>query len=172
MAKAKNIQPRPRTLSDPLAAAIAPPPNESEEERTRRVQAEVDAKRNSERIDELLRQERTEKKKARPEVNVLLLGQSESGKSTTLKREFKFSLCRVAQLRWVLGVHVLLAVALCGLLYVKLLLEIIVSFHCCIYPRSRSQAYEKHCSRAVSIPILSANSVLLTPPIVPTNTSW
>ena len=91
MAKAKDDHDhhsRSRIYADPLAAAIAPPPDESPEERTRRVQAESDAKRHSERIDELLQLEKMEKKKARAEVNVLLLGQSESGKSTTLKREF------------------------------------------------------------------------------------
>lgn len=87
MPKPKLTQPRPRTLSDPLAAALLPPPNESPEERNLRIQRENDAKRISESIDEQLQQERIERKKARPEVNVLLLGQSESGKSTTLKRE-------------------------------------------------------------------------------------
>lgn len=100
MAKAKDDHhSRSRTYSDPLSAAIAPPPDESPEERTRRVQAESDAKRHSERIDELLQLEKLEKKKARAEVNVLLLGQSESGKSTTLKREsFSFPSHWVVQL--------------------------------------------------------------------------
>ncbi|KAF9444429.1 G-alpha-domain-containing protein [Macrolepiota fuliginosa MF-IS2] len=81
-----QLHPRPRTLSDPLAAALLPPPDESEEARRHRIQAENDAKRISESIDEQLQQERLERKKVRPEVNVLLLGQSESGKSTTLKQ--------------------------------------------------------------------------------------
>jgi guanine nucleotide-binding protein subunit alpha len=87
MPKANFTPPRPRTLSDPLAAALQPPPNESPEDRNKRIQNEIDAKRISETIDEQLQLERFERKKARPEVNVLLLGQSESGKSTTLKRE-------------------------------------------------------------------------------------
>ena len=95
MAKAKNDQPHPPAPSDPLSAALLPPKDESPEARTLRVQAESEAKRRSERIDELLQQEKMEKKKARAEVNVLLLGQSESGKSTTLKREssFRAGLC-------------------------------------------------------------------------------
>jgi hypothetical protein len=39
-------------------------------------------------IDDMLRNERNDKKRLKGEVKVLLLGQSESGKSTTLKREF------------------------------------------------------------------------------------
>lgn len=86
MPKANLDPPRPRTLSDPLAAALQPPPNESPEDRNRRIQSELDAKRISELIDDQLHKEHIERKKARPEVNVLLLGQSESGKSTTLKQ--------------------------------------------------------------------------------------
>lgn len=63
---------------DPLTAAIAPPPNETAEERDARLKAEADARRVSERIDEQLKAERAAMKKKRP-VKVLLLGQSESG---------------------------------------------------------------------------------------------
>ncbi|GBE87573.1 Guanine nucleotide-binding protein alpha-4 subunit [Sparassis crispa] len=70
---------------DPLARALAPPPNESDEERTARMNVEIEAKRISDKIDEeLQRQEKVKKKEPRP-VKILLLGQSESGKSTTLK---------------------------------------------------------------------------------------
>ena len=51
------------------------------------MKRELEAKQVSDRIDELIREDRSRRKKTRPEVNVLLLGQSESGKSTTLKRE-------------------------------------------------------------------------------------
>ncbi|KAJ3722278.1 guanine nucleotide binding protein, alpha subunit [Lentinula raphanica] len=71
---------------DPLAAALLPPPNETPEEKEIRIKAEIEAKKISDGIDEMLRQERIERKKTRAEVNVLLLGQSESGKSTTLKQ--------------------------------------------------------------------------------------
>ncbi|KAF4623084.1 hypothetical protein D9613_002270 [Agrocybe pediades] len=77
---------RRRTLSDPLTAALLPPPDESQVERENRLKAERDAKTVSDSIDELIRIERNEKKKNKAEVNVLLLGQSESGKSTTLKQ--------------------------------------------------------------------------------------
>ncbi|KAF9535709.1 G-alpha-domain-containing protein [Crepidotus variabilis] len=88
MPKAKLEHPpaRRRTLSDPLAAALLPPLDESPVERETRLKREIDAKKVSDSIDEMLRQERNERKKSKPEVNVLLLGQSESGKSTTLKQ--------------------------------------------------------------------------------------
>jgi guanine nucleotide-binding protein subunit alpha len=63
-----------------------PPPNESAADRERRLEAESEAKRVSDVIDEMLRAEKKEKK-TKPEIKVLILGQSESGKSTTLKRE-------------------------------------------------------------------------------------
>ncbi|KAJ3784066.1 guanine nucleotide binding protein, alpha subunit [Lentinula aff. detonsa] len=79
---------RRRSLSDfdPLAAALLPPPNETPEEKEIRIRAEIEAQKISDDIDEMLRQEKLERKKTRAEVNVLLLGQSESGKSTTLKQ--------------------------------------------------------------------------------------
>lgn len=76
-----------RSSSDPLSAAIAPPPNETPAQRERRLREEEAARRHSESIDLMLkRDERAQRKKK--VVKVLLLGQSESGKSTTLKREF------------------------------------------------------------------------------------
>ncbi|KAJ7492047.1 guanine nucleotide binding protein, alpha subunit [Mycena latifolia] len=71
--------------SDPIANAIAPPQNESPEEREARIQKERAAKLISDAIDaELTREQAYEKKRPKP-VKILLLGQSESGKSTTLK---------------------------------------------------------------------------------------
>lgn len=89
MPKAQVVQPpvHRRTYSDPLSAALLPPPDETPFAREARLKAESDAKKISDSIDDMLHKERNEKKKIRPEVNVLLLGQSESGKSTTLKRE-------------------------------------------------------------------------------------
>lgn len=88
MAKHKpELAARRRSLSDPLAAALLPPPNESQEQRDSRLRAENEAKKVSDGIDEMIRRDGIERKKSRAEVNVLLLGQSESGKSTTLKRE-------------------------------------------------------------------------------------
>ncbi|KAI0049030.1 G-alpha-domain-containing protein [Auriscalpium vulgare] len=70
---------------DPLTAAIAPPPDETTEQKEVRERAEAEARRVSDEIDEQLRNERNALRRRRPPVKVLLLGQSESGKSTTLK---------------------------------------------------------------------------------------
>ena len=74
---------------DPLAKLLAPPPDETPEQRAVRLQLEAEARQVSERIDEQIKAERAALKKSKP-VKVLLLGQSESGKSTTLKRECSF----------------------------------------------------------------------------------
>ena len=66
---------------DPLALVMAPPLDESPEERAFRVQREEDARRISEQIDELLKREKQEQKRKKI-VKLLLLGQSESGAST------------------------------------------------------------------------------------------
>jgi guanine nucleotide-binding protein subunit alpha len=72
--------------TDPLARIIAPPANESPDQRRTRERREADAKKTSEQIDEALKAEREERKsKRKTRLNVLLLGQSESGKSTTVK---------------------------------------------------------------------------------------
>ncbi|KAL1942735.1 hypothetical protein VTO73DRAFT_4975 [Trametes versicolor] len=70
---------------DPLAVAIEPPPNETPAERWAREQREAAARRISEQIDEQIRAEKLAMKKRRPPMRLLLLGQSESGKSTTVK---------------------------------------------------------------------------------------
>ncbi|KAI0824950.1 G-alpha-domain-containing protein [Trametes gibbosa] len=70
---------------DPLTAAIAPPAGESAEERAVRLSKEAEAKQISDAIDERLKEERAASKRLRPSFKLLLLGQSESGKSTTLK---------------------------------------------------------------------------------------
>ncbi|OJA13951.1 hypothetical protein AZE42_01346 [Rhizopogon vesiculosus] len=73
------------SADDPLALAIAPPRNETPEEKDARETAELEARRISDAIDDQIRQERTALKKKKKPVKVLLLGQSESGKSATLK---------------------------------------------------------------------------------------
>lgn len=70
---------------DPLAQAIAPPANESQHQRELRMRAEQEAQRISDAIDEELNRQRTADKKSPKPIKILLLGQSESGKSTTLK---------------------------------------------------------------------------------------
>ena len=73
---------------DPLATVLAPPPDETPEERALRIKTEENAKKLSEDIDKYLKRDGEEaaKKKA-TSVRLLLLGQSESGKSTALKSE-------------------------------------------------------------------------------------
>ena len=83
---------RRRSLSDPLAAALQPPPNETHEQRQSRLQAEEDARRRSERINKMLKESHKAQQR-RHVVKILLLGQSESGKSTTLKRELSSIMC-------------------------------------------------------------------------------
>ncbi|KAJ7200210.1 G-protein alpha subunit [Mycena pura] len=77
---------RAQLSDDPFALALQPPPNETPAARQERVERELEEKRVSDQIDEDLRRERAEgKKRSKREVKVLLLGQSESGKSTVLK---------------------------------------------------------------------------------------
>ena len=65
---------------DPLTLAIAPPPDETPEQREARLSAEAEARSISERIDEQLKTEKAAQRKRRSQtVKVLLLGQSESG---------------------------------------------------------------------------------------------
>lgn len=66
---------------DPLTAAIAPPSDETPEQRAKREQDEAEAQRVSDLIDEQLKAERAALKKKKPPIKVLLLGQSESGPS-------------------------------------------------------------------------------------------
>ncbi len=73
---------------DPLAAAIQPPRDETPAERWAREQAEARARSVSEQIDDQIKAEKMAMKKRKPPIKVLLLGQSESGKSTTVKSEW------------------------------------------------------------------------------------
>ena len=65
---------------DPLDDALRPPIDETDEERSIRLQTEEQAKRVSDAIDEAIRQERQAAKK-KDVVRILLLGQSESGET-------------------------------------------------------------------------------------------
>ncbi|KXN90120.1 Guanine nucleotide-binding protein alpha-4 subunit [Leucoagaricus sp. SymC.cos] len=73
------------TDEDPLARAIAPPPDEDPRAREIRLAKEAEAQRRSDAIDEELNRQRQAEKRAPKCIRILLLGQSESGKSTTLK---------------------------------------------------------------------------------------
>jgi len=77
-------------LADSFEAVLRPPPDETPAQRDARIRAEQNAKRVSDAIDEQLRTERADLKRKRADVKILLLGQSESGKSTTLKRMLSF----------------------------------------------------------------------------------
>jgi len=70
---------------DPLDHALKPPPDETLEQRNLRLAHEEEAKRISLAIDASIKAERHARKKKRI-VRLLLLGQSESGKSTTLRQ--------------------------------------------------------------------------------------
>jgi guanine nucleotide-binding protein subunit alpha len=71
---------------DPFAIFHTPPPNETQEERILRENREEEAQRVSDGIDNQIKLEKAALKKLRKGiVKILLLGQSESGKSTTLK---------------------------------------------------------------------------------------
>ncbi|KAL5476800.1 hypothetical protein ACEPAI_2986 [Sanghuangporus weigelae] len=65
---------------DPLTRALAPPPNETAQQRAARLAAAAEAKRISDMIDEELARQRAAEKKGQRPVKILLLG-----KSTTLK---------------------------------------------------------------------------------------
>jgi hypothetical protein len=63
---------------DPLTLAIAPPADETPEQRQAREIAEAEAKRISDEIDEQIRKEREGDKKKKKPVKLLLLGQLHS----------------------------------------------------------------------------------------------
>ncbi|KAF7337758.1 hypothetical protein MSAN_02249600 [Mycena sanguinolenta] len=114
-----RVSRRPMEDLDPISNAIAPPQNESPEERDIRIQKERAAKQVSDAIDaELSREQAHEKKRPKP-VKILLLGQSESGKSTTLKnfqlmyepkafRAERASWRAIIQLNVVRSIHIIL----------------------------------------------------------------
>ncbi|KAF4616573.1 hypothetical protein D9613_008941 [Agrocybe pediades] len=83
------------TEPDPFAIFHTPPPNETAGERATREAKEAEAKKISDQIDEQLKADKLQMKKEKYVVRVLLLGQSESGKSTTLKN-FRMRYARAA----------------------------------------------------------------------------
>ncbi|KAI0264742.1 guanine nucleotide binding protein, alpha subunit [Gloeopeniophorella convolvens] len=85
MVSRSAVSPAPSEYEDPLSRWDAPPEGESIADREARLRQEQEAKRVSEKIDEQINQERLASKRGPKPVKLLLLGQSESGKSTTLK---------------------------------------------------------------------------------------
>ncbi|KAG8747642.1 hypothetical protein FRC10_000185 [Ceratobasidium sp. 414] len=79
---------RNRSLSDdPFSVVTSPPRDESPSTRQQRLQEEQRAKDRSDQIDEQIKREREALQQAQPfQRRLLLLGQAESGKTTTLKQ--------------------------------------------------------------------------------------
>lgn len=88
---------------DPLSKALQPPPDETPDDRARRIQQQKEAQAISHRIDEDIQESRKAFERRKKAIKILLLGthihaaresrpeltpragQAESGKSTTLK---------------------------------------------------------------------------------------
>lgn len=68
--------------TDPFYELMMPPADETPAQKTARQKRELDAQRNSDIIDEDIKQERALSKKERKVIKVLILGQSESGEQT------------------------------------------------------------------------------------------
>ncbi|KAJ7630057.1 guanine nucleotide binding protein, alpha subunit [Mycena polygramma] len=138
---------------DPLTAALAPPPNETPAEREVRERAEDEARRVSDEIDAQLRREREAEKKRKP-VKLLLLGQSESGKTATLKN-FQLLYCKRTwseeRTSWRCVV----------------LLNLVRNMNEILDILSREMAAAK----AVDVPAASSSKIVLPPTAIPSSTS-
>lgn len=73
--------------TDPLTLAMTPPSDETPKQRDARLRQEAEAKAISDHIDEQISREKEDiaRRQKAGDVRVLLLGQSESGKTTTIK---------------------------------------------------------------------------------------
>ncbi|KAJ3514865.1 hypothetical protein NLJ89_g2124 [Agrocybe chaxingu] len=96
--------------ADPLS--VQPPLYETPDERNARIALEEAAKARSDTIDEELERARASERRGPKPIKILLLGQSESGKSTTLKthsfRAQRASWRAVIQLNVVRSIHSIL----------------------------------------------------------------
>jgi len=73
--------------ADPLTLALAPPPDKTRQRRAERKSREHEARAISDKIDEDIEKERLAlRKQKKSTIRVLLLGQSESGKSRSFTR--------------------------------------------------------------------------------------
>lgn len=70
--------------SDPFYELMHPPLDETSAQKTARLKRELDAQRVSDIIDEEIKQERAKEKSKKDVINVLLLGQAESGEHRLL----------------------------------------------------------------------------------------
>ncbi|TCD62322.1 hypothetical protein EIP91_007062 [Steccherinum ochraceum] len=82
-----------RVDEDPLTLALSPPPNETPEEREKRLREEANARHVSETIDEEIKAQKNAMRK-RPHVKVLLLGQSESAELLSWRTVIQWNLLR------------------------------------------------------------------------------
>lgn len=69
------------STDDPISLLLSPPPNETSEEAALRIAKEAEARRISDEIDRKIQAER-DALKSQNVLKMLLLGQSESGKSS------------------------------------------------------------------------------------------
>lgn len=70
--------------TDPFYELMSPPPDETSAQKTARLKRELDAQRISDDIDEEIKQERAKEKRKKDVINLLLLGQAESGEHSLL----------------------------------------------------------------------------------------
>jgi hypothetical protein len=128
--------------ADPFEDVLRPPLDETPAQRDTRIRAEQNAKRVSDAIDEQLRTERADLKRNRADVKILLLGQSESGKSTTLKRMcsiISFSRCLVIEL----ATRLSLTPPMYAVQAVHTTIHSSLSSHAHLYPRIPAPPYPR-----------------------------
>ena len=75
------FQPNP---TDPFYELMHPPSDETSAQKTARLKRELDAQLVSDSIDEEIKKERAKERRKKNVINVLLLGQAESGEDSLL----------------------------------------------------------------------------------------
>ena len=87
---------------DPLSQAMAPPPDETPEQRRSREYDEEQARYRSAQIDDEIKAEKNAMKKKKNPIKILVLGQSESGPfllAEVKKRVVLINFCRLQENR-------------------------------------------------------------------------